>query len=188
MIKLKHILLLPAVLLFACGPQGNKDQENKNLSKDPQIEVGDDVQMDNDAQDLLINANMNSQLQIALSEAALNKSSSSKINALSNQILTENKVIQNNLLALAEAAGIDMAPSLSLEYVALLDSIQTYSGDHFDSAFVATVIEEQEDDIKEFTRLSEKVQDPIIRAQITDILEIMTAHLDAAKEIQRDIE
>lgn len=188
--NLKYITVAIALLflLFACGPQdNNKDKPASTQSQHPQIEVGEDVPM-NKAQDLLIKANMNSQLQISLSKAAANKSSSPKIKALSNQILTENKLIQNNILALSEAAGIEMEPALSLEYVALLDAVQSYSGDRFDSIFISTIIEEHKEDIEAFTKLSEKADNPITREQITNNLEILERHLHTAKEIRNTME
>lgn len=177
------------VLLFACGPKEKNKAAQGNLSGEDttEIAVGEDVKMES-GMDFLISANMNSQLQIKLSKAALLNSNSPKVKALSENIIAENEKIQANTLALAEAAGIEMAPALSPEYVDLLDSVQSYSGEKFDSAFVATIIEEHEEDIGMFSGLAARTDDPITREQVTDNLKLLQSHLQAAREIQDTME
>lgn len=185
MLIFRFLLLFSIATLTACGSKDNNNTaEADQATKEPEITVGEDVQMET-AYDFLINANMNSQVQIELSKVAAAKSNTPEVKALGQQIVIENKTIQNNILTLSEAAGIDMAPALSVEYIDLLDSIQSLSGEQFDEAYVATVIEEHQEDIDQFTRLAEKTENTITRGLVTDNLEILRRNLDNAERTQK---
>lgn len=166
----------------ACGPRDN----NNNTSQKTQeavIEVGEDVQTET-AYDFLIDANMNTEIQIALSRAAEYKSNTPEVKALGQQVAIENRNIQNNILQLSEAVGIDMAPALSVEYLGLLDSIQSLNGQQFDEAYLNAVIEGHQEDIDQFTQLAEKTEDPITRNLVTQNLEILRRNLEYAQQTQ----
>ena len=186
----KILFIISAFFLFSCGSGEHNDQSSEADSVnegDTEIEVGEDVAVDNE-EDFLINANMNTQLQIALGKIAQEKSNSPEVKALAESVVNENQQIQNNIMELAKGAGIEMAAALSPEYVSLLDSIQVYSGDRFDSAFVNLVIEEHQEDIENFGKIAGKTNNPIVRDQITNNIELMQKHLEAAKEIEDVVE
>ena len=185
MITYRLILLCFLSILIACGPRDNNNNttQTEQTSPEPVIEVGEDVQTET-AYDFLIDANMNSQIQIALSEAAAEKSNTPEVKALGHQIAVENTSIQNNILQLSEAVGIDMAPALSVEYMGLLDSIQSLSGNQFDEAYLRAVIEGHQKDIDQFARLATQTEDPISRSLVTNNLEILRRNLDHAKRTQ----
>lgn len=180
----RFILLGLFSSLIACGPRDNQNtSQTEQTSQEPVIEVGEDVQMET-AYDFLIDANMNSEIQIVLSKAAEEKSNTPEVKALGQQIAVENRIIQNNILQLSEAAGVEMAPALSVEYLGLLDSIQSLSGEQFDKAYIKAIIEGHEADIEQFTRLASQTENPISRSLVTDNLEVLRRNLEQAKKTQ----
>lgn len=181
MITYRFILVGFMASLVACGSRDNNHTSQR--TQEPVIEVGDDVQTET-AYDFLIDANMNTEIQIALSRAAEDKSNAPEVKALGQQIAIGNKNVQNNILQLSEAVGVDMDPALSVEYLGLLDSIQSLNGQQFDEAYVNAVIEGHQEDIEQFTRLAEETEDPITRNLVTNNLEILRRNLEYAQKTQ----
>lgn len=188
MVTYRFILLGFLSLLVACGPrENNNDASQTKQTKEPVIEVGEDVQAET-AYDFLIDANMNSEIQIALSKAAEEKSNNPEVKVLGQQIAIENKIIQNNIIQLSEAAGVEMDPALSVEQLGLLDSIQSLSGNQFDEAYINAVIAGHQEDIEQFTRLADKTEEPISRNLVTNNLEILRRNLVYAQKTQEALQ
>src|SRR5690606_24161598 len=123
------------VLLFVrCGTQDSNNQQNstETSAEAENIEVGVDDNLQEEA-DFLIVSFMNTQLQIALGEIADRNALSPEVKTLSTSIITENIKVQDNLRTLANAANIELQPALTPDYVAIIDTVQTYQGAKFDS-------------------------------------------------------
>ncbi len=183
---LKVSMLLSFGILIGCGGNsGNNEQQQQEVAnQEENIVVGEDEDLE-DKSDYLITAYLNNQLQLALGEVAERNAQSPEVKELSNQLLVENKAVQTNFEELAEAAELDLNPALSPELVALIDSIQTFNGEKFDSAFVHTVIEEHENDIERLTEWANTTSNPIIRREVTENLDILQRQLARAQEIKQ---
>lgn len=81
-----------------------------------------------------------------------------------------------------------MAPALTPEYIALIDTIQTYQGAKFDSAFVNLVIEGHREDIDRLQELARKTENAIIRREVTENVAILQSQLNKAEEIKTSME
>ena len=184
---LKISMFLSVGLLAACGGNsGNNEQQQQEVAnQEENIIVGEDEDLE-DKSDYLITAYLNNQLQLALGEIAERNALSPEVKELSNQILAENQAVQTNFEALAEAAELDLNPALSPALLALLDSVQTFNGEKFDSAFVHTVIEEHENDIERLTEWANTTSNPIIRREVTENLDILQRQLARAQEIKQN--
>lgn len=181
-IRIGFILL--TAFLISCGENKNNQTTNEDsLSEDTSIEVGADDKLQEEA-DFLISSYMNSQLQIALGEVAARQALSPDVKEFSKTIIAENAEVRGNIEELASAAEIDLAPALTPEYLTLIDSIQSYEGAKFDSAFLHIVIEEHEDDIERLSNLATKTDNPIVRREVTENLALLQGQLTQAKEIE----
>lgn len=181
-------IILSIAFLMSCGENKTSETTTEESSnKDPNVEVGASDNLQEEA-DFLISSHMNSQLQIALGEVAERQALSPEVKEFSKTIIAENAQIRNNIEELASAAEIDLAPALTPEYLALIDSIQSYEGAKFDSAFVNIVIEEHEDDIERLNELARKTDNPIIRQEVTENVDLLQTQLTEAEEIQSSLE
>lgn len=178
------VLILSSVLFVGCGSQENNNQESsadmETEAEDIQVGVDDNLQ---DEADFLIVSHLNSQLQITLGEIADRNALSPEVKSLSASIIAENAKVLKNLEELANAAEIDLAPALTPEYIAIIDTIQTYQGAKFDSAFVNLVIEGHREDIDRLQDLAGKTENAIIRREVTENVSILQSQLNKAEEI-----
>lgn len=178
------VLFLSSVLFVGCGSQENNNQESsadmETEAEDIQVGVDDNLQ---DEADFLIVSHLNSQLQITLGEIADRNALSPEVKSLSTSIIAENAKVLKNLEELANAAEIDLAPALTPEYIAIIDTIQTYQGAKFDSAFVNLVIEGHREDIDRLQDLAGKTENAIIRREVTENVSILQSQLNKAEEI-----
>lgn len=183
-ISLKLITILCISFLISCDSNKGTKENNEDYS-DRTIEVETSAEEDLDeGEDYLVSAHINSQLQVALGSVAGEKSSSPQLQEFAQRLAQGNKVIQKNISTLASAAGIEIDAALTPEYSRLLDSLQSYSGEKFDSAFLDLVIEEHDEDIQRFSTLSQKAKSPITRDLLTDNLEILRNQKNQAEELK----
>lgn len=177
-------LILLGVLFVGCGsPESNNQETSTDTLSETDIDVGANDNLQDEA-DFLIVSHMNSQLQITLGEIAERNALSPEVKFFSKSIIVENAELQNNLQELASAAEIELAPALTPEYVAIIDTIQTYQGAKFDSAFINLVIEEHRDDIDRLHELAGKTENAIIRRDVTENVKILQTQLNKAEEIK----
>jgi putative membrane protein len=119
-----------------------------------------------------------------LGEIAERNALSPEVKTLSTSIITQNAKVQDNIRTLANAAEIELQPALTPEYVAIIDTIQTYQGAKFDSAFIELVIEEHKDDIDRLNKMARKTENAISRREVTENVEILQTQLKKAEEIK----
>lgn len=119
-----------------------------------------------------------------MGEIAERNALSPEVKTLSTSIITQNAKVQDNIRTLANAAEIELQPALTPEYVAIIDTIQTYQGAKFDSAFIELVIEEHKDDIDRLNKMARKTENAISRREVTENVEILQTQLKKAEEIK----
>lgn len=185
----KISLTLSFAVLLGCGGNnaGNQEQQQSETPEEENIVVGENEDLQ-EKSDFLITAYMNNQLQLALGEVAERNALSPEVKTLSDQILANNKEVQTNFEALADAAEVDLTPALTPEFISLIDTIQSYQGAKFDSAFVYTVVEEHENDIERLNEWAATTSNPIIRQEVTENVDILQAQLAKAQEIKQRME
>lgn len=185
----KIFTMLSFGVLVGCGGNNANDEQQKEevANNEGNIVVGENEDLQEKG-DFLITAYMNNQLQLTLGEVADRNALAPEVKELSKQILADNKAIQSNLETLAEAAEIDLKPALTPEFLSLIDSIQSYQGAKFDSAFVNTVIEEHENDIERFNSWANTTSNPIIRREVTENIDILQLQLAKAQEIRQNMD
>lgn len=187
-ITIKLFTIFCMALIVSCGPQERTEQNqdtDTEATAEPVVIAEEDLQED---ADYLVSAHINSQLQIALGKVAEEQSQSPQVQQFAQQIRQENQLIQHNIDALATGVGVEIEPALTPDYVAIVDSIQAYSGREFDMAFLDLVIEEHEEDIDRFTSISTRATNPIVRDMLTDNLEILRRRKNQAEELRNSID
>lgn len=183
----KLAIFSASILIFSCDNSSNKNAETE-MENDSAvaIEVGEDIQADNTMEDDLIASHMSNQLQIALGILASEQAQSSDVSQLGESLLESGKEIDANIRNLAEASGLEMAPALSPEYVYLLDTIKSYSGQQFDSAFVEVISRESNETIERLNDLMAKTDNPITREEISTNIDILTENLSQIERIKTE--
>lgn len=184
---IKFFTVFCMALIISCGPQ-ERNTETSEADNDATVDavMSDNENLQEDT-DFLVSAHINSQLQVALGQAATQQSQSPRVQEFGAQLVNENEVVQHNISALAEGAGIEIDPALTPEYASLVDSVQTLSGREFDEAFLDLVIEEHDEDIDRFTRLTSRAENPIVRNMISDNLEILRRRKNQAEELKDNL-
>lgn len=182
-------LLSGSIFVFSCGDPSNKgEQTDMEGDSATAIEVGEDIQTDNTMEDNLIASHMTNQLQIALGILATEQAQSGDVSRLGESLMESGKEIDANIRNLAEASGLEMAPALSPEYVYLLDTIKSYSGQQFDSAFMETVRQKNSENIERLKDLMAKTDNPITREEISSNIDILTRNQTQLEKIQSERE
>lgn len=187
--SLKIFSIICLFFLFSCDSQEKNQSgttaETAETAGDTEVEIGaENLEED---EDYLVSAHLNSQLQLALGNTAAERTNTPQIRQFAQRVVESNQVIKNNIAELASGANVELAPAMSTQYTTLLDSIQSYSGREFDSAFLNTVIDEHDQDIERFTTLSQRANNPIFREILTDNLEILHRQKNEAEELKDNL-
>lgn len=183
------VTIILSIIIFACGKKEKSTETNQELivkEDTTALEVAGETEGLSE-EDMIINAHMNSQLQITLGKVSSEKASSARVKEFGKLMAQENEEIQNHIDELAKEAGLQIDPALTPDYVATIDSIQSYSGEKFDSAFINIVIRNHEEDINNYTKLSNKTNNPIVRELVASTLKILNRHQQQAEKIQKEV-
>lgn len=188
MTTIKIFSIFSIFIMLSCDSQQQNNAENQN-NTDAEVEAvtADNEDLQEEA-DYLVSAHINSQLQVALGDAANEQSQSPDVKQFGQQLKVENRQIQENLNALATGVGVELDPALTPEYSKVIDSIKTYSGKEFDKAFLELVVEEHDEDISRLTTLANKSNDPIVRNLVTDNVKILRSRKKHAEELKDSID
>lgn len=185
--KIVIILFISGIVIVGCGSKNTNNQEQQEtVGEEKEIVVGETEDLQ-EKSDFLITAYLNNQLQLALGEVANRNAMSPEVKELSTQILAESQQIQSNFQDLAQAAEIDLNPALTPEYLSIIDTIQTYEGAKFDSAFIYTVIDEHKNDIERLNEWATSTSNPIIRQEVTENVKLLQTQLSKAEAIKDSI-
>ena len=88
------------------------------------------------------------------------------------------------LKAAAEKQNLTLPTNLTSKQQATYDMLKTKSGADFDKAYVAAMVKDHEEDVKEFKREVNKGKDEHIKAFASETLPVIQGHLEKIKAIQ----
>lgn len=126
--------------------------------------------------------------EVELADLALERASSNEVKALANHIKQDHQQANDKLKSIASSKGVDVPAQTDDKHRREKERLAKLQGNEFDQAYVKAMIKEHEKDIKAFEKQAKGGKDPELKAFATEALPKLRAHLDHAKQIEKQLQ
>jgi putative membrane protein len=122
--------------------------------------------------------------EVEVAQLAASKASDPAVKDFANKLVQDHQQANNELVQLANAKHVELSAAPSRSQRRAIEKLGKMKGAEFDASFVKEVgLKDHEQDIKEFEKASEKVQDPELKAWVQKTLPHLREHLALAQKL-----
>jgi len=121
--------------------------------------------------------------EVVLGKLAEQKGKNLRVKNFGMMMVKDHTKANNKLMALAKSKNINLPTTPAAADQKIIDELSKKSGEDFDKAYVADMINDHKNDIKEFKYASENCGDPDLKAFAGKTLPVLKNHLDAINTI-----
>jgi putative membrane protein len=151
--------LLAALMAWACAGGGNSTDFAKTAAQGGMTEV-------------------------ALGRLAMEHAASPDVKQFGQQMVADHSKAGAELTQLAARKGMQLPTEMSDKQKSLMDKLSKLSGADFDKEYVGAMVDDHEEDAKEFQEQSEKGSDGDVKAFAAKTLPVIQHHLQMIKDIK----
>jgi putative membrane protein len=121
--------------------------------------------------------------EVQLGQLAQDKASAASVKEFGGMMITDHSAANEKLKAIAVKKGIQLPTSPSMGQMADKTKLEVLSGNTFDKSYIKGMVEDHEDDIKEFQTEAASGQDPDAKAFAAATLPTLKKHLKKIRAI-----
>jgi putative membrane protein len=121
--------------------------------------------------------------EVQMGRLAHDKSSTQSVKDFGAMMMKDHSAANDKLKAIADGKGIKLPASPSVVQRASKTKLEVLTGNTFDKSYIKGMIEDHQEDIKEFQKEAGSGQDPDAKAFAASTLPILKAHLKKIQEI-----
>jgi putative membrane protein len=140
--------------------------------------------LSSDDKDFITKAAAGSMAEVAEGREIMRKATSPDIRAYGQQMVTEHGKAFEELKQLAASKGVTIPAELDNEHKGKVDKLTKYAGNKLDQEYADDMVDDHEQDVKEFQKAAQDLKDADLRAWAAKTLPILENHLSMAKDIQ----
>lgn len=190
------------VSLFACqGPTGEgtgRDsveairQEPVNMGTEATRDMSRDTAMsaqgtvDERTRSFVNEAAMGGMAEVELGKLAQEKASSRRVKNFAEMMVRDHSAANEDLRSIAQKKNVTLPADLG-KYKEHKDDLSKKSGAEFDKAYMKMMVDDHQEDIDEFERAANNVDDPDVKTFASNKLPTLRMHLDSAKAINQSL-
>ena len=190
----KHLaiayIVLGCLYIFACNDASNGDTDAK---------TGDTIStadtLTNSAQSstppdsatimFMTKAASGGMMEVQLGKVAQEQGLSQRVKDFGAMMVRDHGKANDELKSLASGKNVALSDSLMPDHKHHVIDLQKRKGAAFDKAYINMMVEDHQEDIKEFEKASNNLSDGEIKAFATRTLPTLKTHLDSAKVISK---
>jgi len=175
------LIFLSSLLLSACNPKDSGD--SKDMAEEQNEEKFDDNKTENDAE-FVVDAADGGMLEVQLAELAMKTSTSNEVKSYAKMILTDHSKTNTELKTIAEKKNITLPIALSDKNQKKYDDLADKTGEDFDKAYCKLMVDDHQEDIKEFKKQADDGSDPELKSWASEKVMTLEHHLVTAEEME----
>jgi len=191
--KISQLSLAAALLLGAAGCNSSSDavqeaQKTNEAKIDSTTQgagqnaaVRDDKEYDSE---FMTKAASGGMLEVELGKVVAQRATTPAAKQFAQQMVTDHTKANNELKALAAKKNLTLPASLGDDQKKVYDEVLTEKGAKLDQKYVSEMVDDHEEDVKEFQEASTKAGDPAVKAFAAKTLPVLQMHLVMIKKIQ----
>jgi putative membrane protein len=121
--------------------------------------------------------------EVQMGKLAQGKSPTQSVKDFGAMMMQDHSAANDKLKAIADGKGIKLPTSPSVTQMASKAKLEVLTGNTFDKSYIKGMVEDHEEDIKEFQKEASSGQDPDAKAFALSTLPTLKAHLKKIREI-----
>ncbi|WP_169927603.1 DUF4142 domain-containing protein [Labilithrix luteola] len=125
--------------------------------------------------------------EVAMGHAVEPKATAPVVKTFAAHMVADHGKADAELKALMVSKSVTLPTDLGAEQRKNVDEMAALSGPQLDKRYADDMVEDHEQDVKEFKEAEQKVKDPELRAWIKKTLPTLEHHLAMAKEMQANV-
>lgn len=149
--------------------------------------AGQAAALSEDDKEFMKKAALGGMMEVKLGSEAAQKAASPDVKAFGNRMVTDHGKANDELKQLAAKKGVTLPTTLNDDKKEKVDELSKLSGKKFDEKYAEDMVEDHEEDVKEFREASKDVKDPDLRAWAAKTVPILESHLEQAKSVKSKV-
>jgi putative membrane protein len=193
-IKTILFLLLTALTFQACNHSGNTDSnDNNDTATDtavsaptaPPDTTGPKIHLVIDQEDSIfaVRSAAINLTEIELGQLAIKNARGKRVKNFGWLMVKDHGKANTKLIAIAQVKKLTLPTKIDTTEQNKFTQLAKKFGNDFDKAYIAMMMENDKNDLKEFTVASTKIQDPDLKSYAKKTLPVIQKHLDAVNAI-----
>lgn len=123
-------------------------------------------------------------LEVALGRHVEQNAESPDVRNFGQRMVTDHSRAEEELRNLAQAKGVTVPTQLDSDHRATYDKLAKLQGAKLDKEYSDDMVDDHEEDVKEFERASRDLKDPELRAWAAKTLPTLQSHLATARDLK----
>jgi putative membrane protein len=124
-------------------------------------------------------------MEVTLGQMAQQQGMSQRVKDFGAMMVTDHSKANNELKTIASAKQFTLPGALPEKHQHHVDDLSKKQGKDFDNAYIKMMVNDHEEDIKEFEKAAKSATDTTIRSFAARTLPTLKKHLDSARAIYR---
>lgn len=124
--------------------------------------------------------------EVQLGQLALQKAGSQDVKDFGQKMVTDHTALNKAMAKVADSMGVMMPKKLSKEAQAEYDKLNAMSGDGFDKEYVAYMVKDHHQDLREFRIESSSASDPALKAAVEKGVKVIEEHTKMVEKLAKD--
>ena len=126
-------------------------------------------------------------MEVELAKLCVEKAQNIQVKDYGAMIVEDHTKANNELKTIAYNKNLMLPEAISTSDQKMIDDLKMKTGKDFDKAYMDMMINDHEQDIKDFKKEADNGKDAVISSYATKILPVLQRHLDAAKTIRKAV-
>jgi putative membrane protein len=127
-------------------------------------------------------------LEVEMGKQVAARAATPEAKQFAQQMVTDHTKANAELMALAAKKNITLPTALSDEHAKVLKDVLDEKGIKMDQAYMKDMLEDHQEDVKEFTDASVKASDPEIKAFAAKNVPVLQMHLDMVTKMRPTVD
>ena len=125
--------------------------------------------------------------EVEMGRMAADKASNADVKQFGQKMVDDHSKANDELKQVASAKGITLPSAIDPAHKAKMDKMSSLSGDAFDKAYVADMVQDHKKDVAEFQKEANGGKDPDVKAFASKTLPTLQEHLKMIQELNAKI-
>jgi putative membrane protein len=122
--------------------------------------------------------------EVELGKLAQQKATNDQVKQFAQRMIDDHGKANQQLMQLAQAKGVEPGPPKSSKHQRLYGRLSKLEGAEFDRQYVKEMVKDHQQDVAEFRRMSQRADDPELKAWAASTLPTLEEHLQQIRGIQ----
>jgi putative membrane protein len=141
--------------------------------------------VDKDDADFAVKAANGGMAEVAMGQLAQTNAMNQSVKEFGSMMVKDHGEAGDKLKQIAGQKNITLPATLGDKEQKRLEDLQKKTGKDFDKAYVKLMVDDHQEDIKEFKEAADKCKDPDLKAFATKTLPVLEKHLDSIQAIKK---